>query len=180
MKFIIKIICGLILISDDKPSFAEKLQYLLALMAAFGPVAYLLDILNVWFVDNKGFATGVFFCYLMNMAVGWWYHLKMKTFSWTEFFHKNGLMLLALIVIYALLEILRSVLGQNIGAEAFKIVIQVATLIWPISKACKNIYILTDGQHPPKFIMEKLYNFEKTGDVSELFKKENNIKKGME
>jgi hypothetical protein len=53
--------------------------------------------------------------------------------------------------------------------ESFKILIQVVTLLYPVSKVLKNIYILSNKQFPPAFIMDKIYNFEKNGDLKDLF-----------
>jgi hypothetical protein len=178
MNLVLKIFCELILVSYNKINIYDRLSYFFTLIATFGPIAFLLKKVDVWFVTNQDFSVGVFICFLINMAVGVAYHLKLKTFSYMEFITKNSLMLLALIVVYTLLEIVRSVLGNNFGSEAFRIVIQVSTLLWPISKACKNIYVLTNKQHPPKFIMEKLYNFEKTGNLSELFEQNKNDQNG--
>lgn len=77
-----------------------------------------------------------------------------------------------LIPVYTLLEMLRLTAGDNMIGEGFKVVIQITTLLYPISKALKNFYILSNKQFPPQFIMNKIYNFEKTGDIKEFFNKE--------
>jgi hypothetical protein len=55
-------------------------------------------------------------------------------------------------------------------AEGFRVTIQISTLLYPTSKALKNLYIISNKEFPPGFIMEKLYKFEQTGDVAELYK----------
>jgi hypothetical protein len=45
--------------------------------------------------------------------------------------------------------------------------------IFPASKILKNIYILSNKQYPPSFIMDKIYKFEKDGNVTDLLGKEN-------
>jgi hypothetical protein len=169
MNLIKKILCNTILIADTKPTFFEKLNYFLNIIFTCGPVAYLLQGFNSWFSTNQQFSTFVIICLASNMGVGAWYHHKMNTFSWEHFFKRNLLMWAVLIIVYAMLEMLRLTAGENIVADGFKVLIQITTLLYPISKVLKNIYILSNKQFPPEFIMEKIYNFEKNGDLKDLF-----------
>src|SRR5690606_16330533 len=82
---------------------------------------------------------------------------------------KNIEMACVVIVVYIMLEMLRYTAGDNIAGEAFKILIQITTLLYPTSKVLKNVHIITSGRYPPKFIMRRLYNFEKNGDLSDFF-----------
>ena len=76
------------------------------------------------------------------------------------------------IIGYVMLEMLRYTAGDNLAGEIFRILIQISTLLFPISKVLKNIFILSKGKYPPKFFMQRLYNFEKTGDLKDLFDKD--------
>ncbi len=78
-------------------------------------------------------------------------------------------MWIILVLVYGLLEMLRITAGNNFVGEGFKVLIQVMTLLYPISKALKNIYILSNKKFPPSFIMDKIYTFEKNGDLNNLF-----------
>lgn len=160
---------NLILVAAKKPNIWEKVQYLINLVATFGPVALLLKDLDAWFTTNANFIAGVVVALVINIVVGWWYHSVMKTFSWNEFFKGNGKMFFVVFVVYILLELLRFAMGNNIIGEGFKIIVQVSTILYPVSKALKNIHILTHKKHPPAAIMDRLYNFEKTGNVKELY-----------
>lgn len=164
-----KIFCDIILIADNHPTFVEKVKYFITVVSAFAPIAYILDGVSEWFTFNKQFASFVMLCILINIIVGAWYHHKMKSFSWELFLKRNTLMIAVLFVAYTMLEMLRITAGNNLFAEGFKAVIQVSTLLYPMSKALKNLYILSNKQFPPAFIMERLYNFEKTGDLKDLF-----------
>src|SRR5690606_32932290 len=73
------------------------------------------------------------------------------------------------IIGYIMLEMLRYTAGNNFAGELFRISIQVMTLMYPTSKVFKNIFIISNGKYPPEFIMKKMYNFEKNGDLSKLF-----------
>lgn len=159
----------IILLSADKPTIFEKLVYFGSLIIRIGPIAYLLDGFNFWFQTNQQFSSFVLICLLANMIVGGIFHKKMHTFSWKEALKKNIGMWIILIIVYVLLEILRITVGDNVVGEGFKVLIQITTLMWPVSKALKNIYILSEKQFPPSFIMDRVYNFEKTGSVKDLF-----------
>ena len=169
MTYIKETLCRIILLVDSRPSFMEKLSYLVNLIGAFAPVAYLLDGLSFWFKTNQQFSAFVLICLMINMGVGAWFHHKSGTFDFVEMLTKNALMWGVLILVYVMLEMLRVTAGNNVVGEGFKILIQVMTLLYPISKACKNIYILSNKQFPPAFIMDRMYNFEKNGNLKELF-----------
>jgi hypothetical protein len=164
-----KIYYSTILLADNHPTWIEKIQYLIKLLMAFAPVAYALDGLNYWFENNKQFVSFMIFCLIVNLVVGIWYHRKMKSFDWEEFLKKNSQMMTVVVVVYALLEMLHLTAGANFVGESFRVLIQITTLLYPISKALKNIYILSNKQFPPAFIMEKIYNFEKDGNLKDLF-----------
>ena len=82
-----------------------------------------------------------------------------------------------LFLAYTMLEMLRRTIGDNFISEGFGIIIQISTLLYPTSKALKNLFILSNKQFPPAFIMERLYNFEKTGNLKDLFPENNEPKK---
>jgi hypothetical protein len=69
-----------------------------------------------------------------------------------------------------MLEMLRYTAGDNLAGEIFRILIQTTTLLYPTSKVLKNVFIITKGKYPPKFLMDRLYNFEKNGDLNDFFK----------
>jgi hypothetical protein len=159
-----------LLMADNRPSVGEKLFYWLNVIVAAGPVAYGLNELTLWFGNNQQFVRFVTIALLLNLVVGGIYHKKAGSFSWELFLKRNSVMILVIIVVYTLLEQLRLTAGENWAGETFRIVIQMATLLYPTSKVLKNMYILSDRQHPPAFIMDRLYNFEKNGNLGEFFK----------
>lgn len=172
-----KVFYSLILLSAKNVTIYDKIEYLVKLIAAFAPVAVLLELLDIWYKDNEQFCAFVLVAILINMGVGIVYHVRYKTFSWKEFFSKNISMMAEVIVVYVLLEMIRLTFGGGAVGESLKVVIQIATLLRPTSKALKNIYILTEKKHPPSFIMERLYNFEKNGNIDELVNPKDNNEK---
>lgn len=171
-----KVFCGILLLSDKHPTFTEKLIYYISIIGTLSPVIYIAEGLNLWLSNNKQFVSFVICSVLVNMIVGAYFHKKNKTFSWELLLKRNSLMVLVLLTTYTMLEMLRLTAGNSIFAESFRIVIQISTLLYPISKILKNLYILSNKQFPPAFVMEKLYNFEKTGNLNELLKTDNDQK----
>lgn len=150
-------------------SFSDWLRYAWSAFIHFTPIAFLLNVLHWWFVNNAQF--GGFMCatLVINMIVGALMHLKFRTFVVKSFIWKNVEMAFVIIIVYVLLEMLRYTAGDNIAGDVFRILIQLMTLLYPTSKVCKNIFILTKGKYPPEFLMRKLYNFERNGDLGKFF-----------
>lgn len=159
----------LILFTEDKVNFWDKITYLKNLLITFAPVAFALHWFNWWFEQNRQFANFLVIALFFNMLIGIGVHLKNKSFDWIQFFKKNGIMIFACVSTYTVLELLRYTTGDNVIAEAFKVTIQLMTLLFPISKVVKNIHILTNGDFPPEFFIKRLYNFEKEGNLNEFF-----------
>tara|TARA_R110000772_G_scaffold35637_11_gene85866 strand:+ start:7816 stop:8373 length:558 start_codon:yes stop_codon:yes gene_type:complete len=174
-----KILFSIILLASDKPSLQEKLQYLIKLIVTFAPIAFLLEQFDVWFVDNEVFFSYVIVTLLVNIFVGGWYHKKNGSFEWAMFFRKNIEMWVILILVYPVLEMVSNLAGHNIVGDGFKVVIQIATLLYPASKVFKNAYILSNKKFPPSFIMDRIYNFEKSGNLKDLAGEENTKKEPL-
>jgi hypothetical protein len=165
-----KLFCGIILIADNNPTFLEKLKYFTTIMCTFAPIAYCLDGMSFWFSTNKQFASFVLLAIIINIVVGAAFHWRNRTFSQELFLVRNAVMVSVLIISYTLLEMLHITIGKNIFSESFRTLIQISTLLYPISKTFKNLYILSNKQFPPEWIMERLYNFEKTGNIDTIVK----------
>ena len=156
--------------------FIEKTKYLVKILMTFTPVAYLLNEFNLWFPNNKAFFQVLVWTILANVVVGARYHWKNKTFRFKTMLWKNIEMCLIILVTYPILEGLYSITGQNIAGEVFKWAIQICTILYPGSKVLKNIHILSNKKYPPQFLMDRIFNFEKNGDVKELLgEKENDF-----
>lgn len=165
-----KMFYGLILAADHGVSLKDRIIYLLLSIAKVAPLAYALDLMNWWFTENKQFGTFLCLAILINMVVGTVKHLQYRTFDFKLFFSRNCIMIFVICIVYIMLEMLRYTAGANVVGEIFKVLIQVTTLMYPTSKVVKNCYILSNGKYPPEFIMKRFYNFEKNGDLSDLFK----------
>lgn len=158
-----------LLITYEKSNFLDRIGYVFNVLAYLMPFGFFVECFDCWFETNKHFLGFVETCIFLNILVGIAYHLKFKTFNFKEFFWRNITMILSVIVVYLCLEMLRLCAPESIVTEYFSALIQITTLMYPISKILKNVYLMTDKKHPPSFIMEKLYNFEKNGRLDDLF-----------
>lgn len=159
----------LILISSSQATPVEKIGYSLEAIVKLAPVAYVLSMVQWWFSENKQFGEFMCIALIINMGVGVWFHLKAGTFKFPEFIWKNLGMVAIVICGYMMLEMLRYTAGDNLAGELFRVLIQITTLLYPGSKIMKNLFILSNKKFPPEFIMQKLYNFEKNGDLHDFF-----------
>lgn len=165
-----RIIAQLIFLGDGSIELSERVESYLALIAKLAPIAFILRLFNWWITENEQFGTFVCIAILINAVVGAVTHLKLKTFNFQQMLGKNVIMIFTVCTVYIMLEMLRYTAGDNIVGEVFRILIQITTLMYPTSKVFKNVYILTDGKYPPEYIMQRLYNFEKNGDLRNFFK----------
>lgn len=159
----------IILVASKDVSLSNRLHYFLEALGKTAIALYLIDQINNWFLENHRFALFLCVALLANIIVGTVFHLKNGTWNFPDFFKKNGIMIFAVCTMYMLLEQLRYTIGDNIAGEIVKATIQAMCLMYPTSKVAKNFFILTNGQFPPPFLMDKIEIFVKTGDLREFF-----------
>lgn len=164
------LLAKLILLTYGDADLADRVRYFIEIIIKVAPVAFVLNLVNWWFTENQQFGTFMCIALLMNMAVGIYFHFKQGSFSFKPFIFKNLEMCFVVIIVYIMLEMLRYTAGDNLAGEIFRILIQTTTLLYPTSKVLKNVFIITKGKYPPKFLMDRLYNFEKNGDLKDFFK----------
>lgn len=165
-----KLFTHLILLANGKSiSISDWFRYAWNAFIHFGPVAFLLSVCGWWFADNKQFGTFICAALIVNVFVGGIRHFKDGSFKWKLFIWRNLELAFVISVVYMMMEMLRYTVGNNIAGDAFKVLIQVMTLLYPISKVLKNIFILSKGKFPPEFLMKRIYDFEKNGDLKNLF-----------
>jgi len=164
----------LLLFTESGVSWTDRIQYAWSAFLHFAPIAFILNLIGWWWTDNAQFGNFMCIGLIVNAIVGVWFHVKYNTFNFKEFLIKNFEMTFVVIAGYVMLEMLRYTAGDNFAGEAFKVIIQVCTLLYPTSKVSKNLFIISKGKYPPPFFMKKLYNFEKNGDLNEFFNKKEN------
>lgn len=150
-------------------TIGDRIRYIWNALIHFAPVAYVLSAVGLWYANNYQFSWFLISAIGLNAIIGGVRHYKFDTFNWWKCFVRNLELLAAVLTVFYLLETLRITLGDNIIGDSFKVLIQIMSLMYPISKTFKNIFILSEGKYPPEFLMTKLYNFEKNGDLSQFF-----------
>lgn len=155
-----------------KIAFWDRVRYIVETIIHLLPIAVLFKVAGIWFSDNHVFAAFFLWSLLGNMLLGAVTHIRHNTFNWSDFFGKNAIILVSLTITYIFLEMLVLVLSDFPPVNYFEMTLQAMTLMYPISKIIKNIYILSGKKYPPKWLMERIYNFEKTGDLEKLLKDE--------
>lgn len=160
----------LIIYSEASLDVYERVEKSTKILLVISPVALVLRYFEVWFETNHVFIMFMIFALGLNMIVGMWSHFKRNTFNWKEFFVKNIEMFGITIIVYFLLEIINSIAGRTMTGEIFQMTIQLLTVLYPISKALKSVHFITAGKMPPAFIMNRLYKFDETGDLTDFFK----------
>ena len=176
LRFMKHIFYSFVILGDQRIDLTERLIIWAKLILSFAPIAYALNAFHLWFADNQHFVNAFLIVVLLNAIVGMCKHRKTKEFDWGVFLKKTSGMIFMVIIVYYLLHALSVVAGDNLISNGFEILIQVTTIFYPSSKALKSIFILSNGEYPPKFIMKKLYNFEKDGSLKDFFNTKNNNK----
>lgn len=163
---------GLIILASSKDvSLSNRLHYFLEALGKTAVALYLIDQINKWFLENHRFALFLCFALFTNIVVGSVFHFWNRSWNFPDFFKKNGIMIFAVCTMYMLLEQLRYTIGDNIAGDFVKATIQGMCLMYPTSKVAKNFFIMTNGQFPPKFLMDRIEGFVKNGDLRDFFDK---------
>jgi len=107
-QFILDIYYSLIFVGDSKYKTSdfmfEKTIALLKVISAFAPIAFLLETINFWFLNNKQFIAGFLVVVAINGYFGIKKHRKLNDFDYKVFFIKTRKMLTIVISVYILLR----------------------------------------------------------------------------
>lgn len=75
-----------------------------------------------------------------------------------------------MLLVYPMMDQIANIVTVDLIKNPIIITLQVATAIYPASKCLKNCYVLSNGKFPPEWLMNKVYNFEKTGNLKDFVK----------
>lgn len=165
---LVKFYCNLLILGDSNFSNIEKINSWWEVIKRLAPASFILGILGFWFDNNVHFFLGAISFIILNMGLGMVMHWKRKTFNWEDFWKKTLTMSIVIIIAYYVLEVVLSIAGTGVIVSGFRAVLQAATLLYPGSKILKNVFILSRGEYPPEWLMKKVYNFNKNGDLKEF------------
>ena len=141
---------------DDKIHFRDRVYYFFIAFFKSIPLLMLYSYFSMWKDKNEFFKAG--------------------TFDIKEFLVKNTEMVFIIVAVYISLSLLNIPLDESEMGKIFKSVVQLTTLLYPVSKILKNAFILTNGKFPPQFVMKALYNYEREGKLKDFFDEINGTK----
>ena len=166
---------NIMVIGDTKFSRLERFISWVKVHLILSPLTFVLSSMGIWFDDNKKFTSFLLAVITANILIGAYTHSKkLRNFSWKILMVKTWEMCMMLIVTYAVLEMVILLAADNVLTDLFRITLQVSTMMYPISKVLKNVYIISGGEYPPEWIMKRVYNFEKDGDLRNFISSDGN------
>lgn len=155
--------------SKAKISWHDRLEYFFEVALKSAPFLFLYSFLSGWYNENQLFAIAISTALLANLLIGARFHWIKGSFDLGTMLWKNLEMLVVVTGVYLLLGALSTPLGESVAGLAFKKTIEFITILYPVSKALRNVFILTGGKHPPKFVIQALYQYEKDGKLKDFF-----------
>ena len=155
--------------SKAKMSWSDRLEYFFEVILKSAPFLFLYSFLSGWYEDNQLFAISISTALLVNLLVGARFHWMKGTFDLGTMLWKNLEVLVVVTGVYLLLGALSTPLGESVAGLTFKKTIEFITILYPVSKSLRNVFILTGGKHPPKFVIQALYQYEKDGKLKDFF-----------
>lgn len=154
---------------DDKIQLRDRIYYFFVAFFKSIPLLMLYSYFSIWREKNELFFVGISFILFLNMVVGAIYHAKAGTFDIKHFLTGNATIMLVITVVYISLSVLSIPINETETGKIFQSVVQFMTLMYPVSKIVKNVFVLTEGKYPPQFIMKALYNYEREGKLKDFF-----------
>jgi hypothetical protein len=154
---------------DERIHLRDRVYYFFIAFLKSIPLLMLYSYFTVWREQNELFFVGISFVLFLNMVVGATYHAKAGTFNIHDFLMGNITIMLVIAVVYISLSILSIPINETDTGKIFQSTVQFMTLMYPVSKIVKNVFVLTGGKYPPKWIMKALYNYEKSGKLKDFF-----------
>ena len=154
---------------DDKIQLRDRIYYFFLAFFKSIPLLMLYSYFSIWREKNELFFVGISFILFLNMVVGAIYHAKAGTFDIKHFLTGNATIMLVITVVYISLSVLSIPINETETGKIFQSVVQFMTLMYPVSKIVKNVFVLTEGKYPPQFIMKALYNYEREGKLKDFF-----------
>lgn len=155
--------------SQDKyVDIKDRMVFSLESIFKFAPIYFIYKMIYDWYSSNETFATSLFIVLILNAVIGIRYHMKMRTLSIKEFIISTFTMLAMVLGVYLILRAFGNVMGHNVIGDTYMRMIEFITLLYPGSKVLQNIFILTNGKHPPLFVMKALYSYQKDGKIQQF------------
>jgi hypothetical protein len=162
--------------SDIKSaSKLEQLKAVLVISLAFSPVAYLLEQIAAWTIDNQTFITFVLAAIAIDHLLGSVVHyFYIKDFNWAK--NASGLLIkMGLLVCGAIIfEGLNHIVNKDSGLKDYLfIVCRLSVFFYPAGSAFANMSIISGGKFPPTGWITWIKNFNENFKLPKPPKDEN-------
>jgi hypothetical protein len=171
--YLLKIFYGLVLAGDSDSSIWDRITNVSKFLMTFSPILFIFSALEKWYLTYEGFIIAMIIIVSINATLGGVMRAVYGGFSWGTLLLKTMLMIIIIGTTYLVLELIISRASDGTVVNSFRTVLQIATLLYPGTKIIKNIYLLSDGEHPPEWVMKRLYNFNKNGNLKDLIDSKN-------
>ena len=157
---------AILLFSTQLPiNYEERIFFFFKALLKFAPIFFLVNIIIGWHHEHSFFLNGLYAVLLVNALVGIFTHIKLETFDLGEFFKSTLVTIAVIFSVYFSLDVLGNSIPDGFLEIGFASSVQMMTLLFPISKILRNSFVLTNGKFPPSVLIEKLYNYEKDGNL---------------
>lgn len=147
----------------------DRINYFWEVITKYSPLLFLYTMAVAWYDQNKPFALAMGTALLLNLIIGARYHWLKGTFNLTRMMVKNIELLAIVAGVYMLLKVLTIPLEEWFVGTLFKATIEFISILLPTEKALKNMFIITNGKHPPAWVIKALYNYQKEGKLKDFF-----------
>lgn len=153
----------------------ERIGFFIESFFKLAPIAFIVNSAFNWHNEHKAFLYGLYVILFINAVIGVLTHRKLKTLDVGEFALSTLITIVVVFGVYFSLDQMNNSIPDGLLSVGFSSSVQILTLLFPIAKIMRNSFILTNGKFPPEFLIEKLYNYERDGNIKsflEILKKE--------
>lgn len=159
-----------ILLFTTKIKLTEKERVFFFVESFFklAPIAFLINSAFNWHNEHEAFLYGLYGIMAVNAFIGVLTHRKLKTLDVGEFAKSTLITIVVVFGVYFSLDQMNNSIPDGLLSVGFSSSVQILTLLFPIAKIMRNSFILTNGKFPPEFLIEKLYNYERDGNIKEF------------
>lgn len=172
-KRIALLVVPIVLLFSNLPDITlfDRIKYFFRSAYLTAPFFFVYTLALTWYNNNELFANAIGTALVINLLVGIKYHWTRGTFSIRIFLIRNIEMLLIIASVYFVLMALAVPLSKSFTGTLFISTVEFISILYPTSKALKNIFIISNGKFPPTFIMRALYDFDKDGNLNDFVNK---------
>lgn len=153
----------------------ERIGFFIESFFKLAPIAFIVNSAFNWHNEHEAFLYGLYVILFINAVIGVLTHRKLKTLDIGEFAKSTLITVVVVFGVYFSLDQMNNSIPDGLLSVGFSSSVQILTLLFPIAKIMRNSFILTNGKFPPEFLIQKLYNYERDGNIKsflEILKKE--------